>query len=371
MLVPEHLLVLGGGYIGLEFGQMFRRFGSRVTIVQRGERLLGREDADVADAVAEILREDGVEVLLKTSALRVALGADGAIELTVGTPDGERTLSGSHLLVAVGRTPNSTRSTWGRPASRPTSMALSRPTSGGRPTCRHLCGGRRQGRASLHPHLLRRLPHPAHQPAAGRRRDDRRQAAGLHRLYRPAAGPGGPGRGRGERGRAQHPRSQDAHEQRRPRAGGRRDTWLYEGDRGADSGQILGGAVLGIEGGEMAAQLQLAIMGKRHYRVLRDAIFSHPTLSEAWNNLFTTLDEGEGRGGLEAGAARLPSPPPAKCGECRGLSAQPCARLRSGSAGSAAATRRVVPQSWQIGLGCSPKWPLPHSTQGLTISRSW
>ncbi len=75
--------------------------------MQRGERLLGREDADVADAVAEILREDGVEVLLKTGALRVAPGAGGAIELTVGTPDGERTLSGSHLLVAVGRTPNS------------------------------------------------------------------------------------------------------------------------------------------------------------------------------------------------------------------------------------------------------------------------
>src|SRR5262249_50794507 len=89
--VPEHLLVLGGGYIGLEFGQMFRRFGSRVTIVQRAERLLGREDADVADAVAEILREDGVEVLLKTSALRVATGAGGQIELTVGTPEGERT----------------------------------------------------------------------------------------------------------------------------------------------------------------------------------------------------------------------------------------------------------------------------------------
>jgi pyruvate/2-oxoglutarate dehydrogenase complex dihydrolipoamide dehydrogenase (E3) component len=65
--VPEHLLVLGGGYIGLEFGQMFRRFGSQVTIIQRGERLLGREDADVADQVAKILREDGVEVLLETN----------------------------------------------------------------------------------------------------------------------------------------------------------------------------------------------------------------------------------------------------------------------------------------------------------------
>ena len=63
--VPEHLLVLGGGYVGLEFGQMFRRFGSQVTIVQRGPQLLAREDADVADAVAAILREDGVEVLLQ------------------------------------------------------------------------------------------------------------------------------------------------------------------------------------------------------------------------------------------------------------------------------------------------------------------
>src|SRR3954454_7865410 len=69
--VPEHLLVLGGGYVGLEFGQMFRRFGSRVTFVQRGPRLLAREDADVADAVAGLMREDGLTVLLNTSTVRV------------------------------------------------------------------------------------------------------------------------------------------------------------------------------------------------------------------------------------------------------------------------------------------------------------
>ena len=69
--VPEHLLVLGGGYVGLEFGQMFRRFGSQVTVVQRGPRLLAREDADVADAVANILREDGLSILLQTDAARV------------------------------------------------------------------------------------------------------------------------------------------------------------------------------------------------------------------------------------------------------------------------------------------------------------
>src|SRR2546430_1698107 len=75
--VPEHLLVVGGGYIGLEFGQMFRRFGSQVTIVQRGAQLLAREDTDIAEAVADILREDGMELFLQTSALQVAPDLNG------------------------------------------------------------------------------------------------------------------------------------------------------------------------------------------------------------------------------------------------------------------------------------------------------
>src|SRR5215831_1934115 len=99
--VPEHLLVLGGGYVGLEFGQMFRRFGSAVTVVQRGPRLLGREDADVAGAVADILREEGVTVLLETDTVRIEGGS--SIRLVVRSADGERVLEGSHLLVATGR----------------------------------------------------------------------------------------------------------------------------------------------------------------------------------------------------------------------------------------------------------------------------
>ncbi|HQR31913.1 MAG TPA: mercuric reductase, partial [Blastocatellia bacterium] len=105
--LPEHLLVLGGGYIGLEFGQMFRRFGSRVTIVQRAAQLLGREDQDVADEVAKILSEDGIEVLLNTSAMKLERGDEGKIHLTVKTAEGEHTIIGSHLLAAAGRTPNS------------------------------------------------------------------------------------------------------------------------------------------------------------------------------------------------------------------------------------------------------------------------
>src|SRR4029079_9132154 len=105
--VPEHLLVIGGGYIGLEFGQLFRRLGSRVTIVQRGKRLLAREDDDVADEVANILRQDGIELLLETDTPRVQHTGDRTIRLTVRTNGQERVIGGSHLLIAAGRTPNS------------------------------------------------------------------------------------------------------------------------------------------------------------------------------------------------------------------------------------------------------------------------
>src|SRR5206468_2032993 len=84
----------GGGEKGLEFGQMFRRFGSRVTVVQRDRQLLGREDADVAAALTQILREDGVDVLLRTEALRVRQSAESGIELAVRTAEGERAVTG-------------------------------------------------------------------------------------------------------------------------------------------------------------------------------------------------------------------------------------------------------------------------------------
>ena len=90
--VPEHLLVLGGGYIGLEFGQMFRRFGSRVTIIQRGAQLLGREDPDIADAVLDVLREDGIDVLLETEAPQALSRCPAAFALACMAPTGTRTL---------------------------------------------------------------------------------------------------------------------------------------------------------------------------------------------------------------------------------------------------------------------------------------
>ena len=103
--LPEHLIVLGGSSIGLEFGQMYRRFGSEVTIIQRGGRIISREDEDVSDAVLEILEAEGVTVITDTGDLAAEKRGDGvAIRMTCG--GAPREVAGSHLLVATGRRPN-------------------------------------------------------------------------------------------------------------------------------------------------------------------------------------------------------------------------------------------------------------------------
>jgi pyruvate/2-oxoglutarate dehydrogenase complex dihydrolipoamide dehydrogenase (E3) component len=103
--LPERLLVLGGGYIGLEFGQMFLRFGSRVTVVHRGTEILTREDPDVAGELQKALEAEGMQFVLNARTVRVAM-QDGRIALSLEAGNGVRTLIGSHLLVATGRRPN-------------------------------------------------------------------------------------------------------------------------------------------------------------------------------------------------------------------------------------------------------------------------
>ncbi len=105
--VPEHLVIIGGSYIGMEFGQIFRRLGSEVTIIEGAPQLMVREDADIAAAAEEILTDEGITV--KTGALVQSVAKDGAdqVAVTFDGPDGSETISGSHLLLAVGRVPNS------------------------------------------------------------------------------------------------------------------------------------------------------------------------------------------------------------------------------------------------------------------------
>jgi pyruvate/2-oxoglutarate dehydrogenase complex dihydrolipoamide dehydrogenase (E3) component len=289
--VPEHLVVLGGGYIGLEFGQMFLRFGSRVTIVQRRAQLLPREDPDVAGELANILREDGIELLLETQPLRVEGASDGRILLTASTSDGERAISGSHLLVAAGRVPNTDRLNLGAAGIHvnergfiPVSERLETIVPGvyalgdvnGGPAFTHisyddfrvmraeLLGGA-ETTASRHlvPYVL------FTDPQLGRVGLTEKEARAQGLSYRVA----------------KIPMSWVARGLEMDEARG-----LMKAIVDADTGEILGAAVLGIEGGEVMSVVQMAMMGGVPYTTLRDGVFAHPTLAEALNTLFTSMD---------------------------------------------------------------------------------
>ena len=104
-IVPEHLIIVGGSYIGLEFGQMYRRFGSRVTIAEMTPRLIGREDPDVSEAVKDILVREGVDVRLNARCMAFAR-ADAGISARLDCTDGAPDVRGTHVLLAVGRVPN-------------------------------------------------------------------------------------------------------------------------------------------------------------------------------------------------------------------------------------------------------------------------
>jgi pyruvate/2-oxoglutarate dehydrogenase complex dihydrolipoamide dehydrogenase (E3) component len=106
---PEHLAVLGGGYVGLEFAQAYRRFGSRVTIVEQGPQLLSREDTDVAEEIRRILDAEGIEVLVEADVLRVEGQSGKGVRLHVRTAGGERIVLASDILVAAGRSQGALR----------------------------------------------------------------------------------------------------------------------------------------------------------------------------------------------------------------------------------------------------------------------
>jgi pyruvate/2-oxoglutarate dehydrogenase complex dihydrolipoamide dehydrogenase (E3) component len=290
--VPEHLLVLGGGYVGLEFGQMFRRFGSQVTIVQRGRQLLPREDMDVAEEVAKILREDGIDVLLQTSARRVARTPDGHIQLTVSDQQGERVLTGSHLLAAAGRTPNSDMLNL---ASADIAMdsrgyiqvndRLETSAAGiyalgdvkGGPAFTHISYDDfriirtniiEKGQASIKDRPL--IYTVFIDPQLGRIGINEREAREQGRNVKIAKMP-----------MNYVARALEVDETR----------GFMKALVDADTKQILGAMVLGVEGGEIMSMLEIAMLGKLSYTVLRDAIFAHPTLAESLNNLFSMLEQ--------------------------------------------------------------------------------
>jgi len=288
--VPEHLLVLGGGYIGLEFGQLFRRLGSRVTIVQSGDQLLAREDPDVAEEVTKILRQDGIDVLLNAKTTHVDQ-AGPIVRLEIGGPEGATFVAGSHLLVAVGRTPNSDTlnlTAAGIESDKhgfiQVNDRLETNVEGG-----YALGDIKGGPAFTHisyddfriiqANLLekrnastkdRQVPYCVFMdPQLGRIGMTENEARAQGRKIRVAKLP-----------MSSVARALELDETR----------GFMKAVVDQETNQILGAAVLGIEGGEVMAVLQTAIMGKLLYTALRDGTFAHPTLAESLNNLFMAMD---------------------------------------------------------------------------------
>jgi pyruvate/2-oxoglutarate dehydrogenase complex dihydrolipoamide dehydrogenase (E3) component len=289
--LPEHLIIFGGGYIGLEFGQMFRRFGSEVTIVQTGPRLLMKEDDDVSEETAAILRDEGITVLTSSTPERIEEADGGRLRLTVRTPEGERRIEGSHLLSAIGRIPNTDSLT-------PEAAGIRRRDNGfievdeyletsvpgiyamgdvkGGPAFTHLSY---DDYRILHTNLLGRekastrdriVPYTVFiDPQLGRVGMTERQAREENRAVRVAKLP-----------MSAVIRALETGETR----------GFMKAVIDAHTQQILGATVLGAEGGEIMTIIQVAMLGKLPYTAMADAVFTHPLLAEGLNSLFTTLD---------------------------------------------------------------------------------
>ena len=285
--VPEHLLVLGGGYVGLEFGQLFRRLGSRVTILHSREQLLAGEDADVAEEVLAILKQDGIDVLLSSKAERV-VKSGGGIQLTVRAGQEPSVVEGSHLLTATGRTPN-TDSLNVSAAGITTDERGFIKVNGKLETSVqdvYALGDIKGGPAFTHisyddfrillTNLIekgsattenRLVPYTLFiDPQLGRVGITEAEARAQNKKIRVAKMP-----------MNYVARALEVDETR----------GFMKAIVDSESNQILGAAVLGIEGGEIMTMLQLAMMGHLPFTALREATFAHPTLAESLNNLFT------------------------------------------------------------------------------------
>jgi len=290
--VPEHLIVLGGGYIGLEFGQMFRRFGSHVTILQSGGQLLQGEDADVASAVAAILKQDGIEVLLNTRATRVTKeGAKIRVTVSMQMSNESRDLDGSHLLVATGRTPNTDTlnvAAAGVAIDKRGFIQVNSKLETNVPGVFAL-GDIKGGPAFTHisyddfrilrTNLIekgsastdgRMVPYTLYiDPQLGRIGLTESEARAQNKKVRVARMP-----------MTSVARALETDETR----------GFMKALVDSSTDQILGAAILGVEGGEIMSILEVAMMGKLPCSALHDATFAHPTLAESLNNLFLNFE---------------------------------------------------------------------------------
>ncbi len=287
--LPEHLIVLGSGYIGLEFAQMFRRFGSRVTVIGQSKQILSQHDPDIAIAVQTLLERDGIEFLLKAKVLRIDR-SNNATKLLIQVGDREISLEGSHLLIAVGRAP--TTDTLNLAAAgvatdargfipvneRLETNVLNIWALGdinGGPQYTHVAlddyrivkanlidGGNRSTQGRLVPSCLFIDPELAHIGLTETEAQQQGYAIRVAKL--------------------------DAKDIMRAVTQSQTDG-LMKAIVDTETGRILGCSLLCHEAGEIISTVQMVMQAQMPYTVLRDGILTHPTMTEGLNMLFSNV----------------------------------------------------------------------------------
>ncbi|HWZ68694.1 MAG TPA: mercuric reductase [Stellaceae bacterium] len=287
--LPDHLVVIGGGYVGLELAQAYRRFGSRVTIIETGPQIASREDPDVSAALLEMLRDEGTAVHLGAKVLGVRGRSGQTVSLQLHTPSGDQTIDGSDILVATGRTPNTTGiglevagvalGPHGYVAvndrletSAPDVWAVGE--CAGSPQFTHvseddfrivrdnLAGGDRTTRNRLVPYCMFTDPPLARVGLS--EAEARHQGVAVRVAKLPIAAV---------------LRTRTTSETR----------GFMKALVAADDYRILGFAMLGAEAGEVMAVVQTAMLAGMPYTGLRDAILAHPTMAEGLGGLFSNV----------------------------------------------------------------------------------
>jgi len=285
--LPEHLIVIGGGYVGLEFAQAYRRFGSKVTVIHNGSQLLSGQDPDVATEIHQIFTTEDIDVLISSEIVSVRGLSGTGVHLIVRTPSGEKTIQASDILIATGRTPNTAgiglelagveldrrgyikvndrlettaQNVWaiGESAGSPQFTHIS--LDDFRVIRDNLAGGNRSTRDRLVPYCLFTDPQLARVGLT--ETEAKRLGVAVRVAKLPVAAV------------------------LRTRTTGETGGFL-KALIDANSNRILGFTMIGPEAGEVMAVVQMAMLAGFPYTILRDAILTHPTMAEGLNPLFS------------------------------------------------------------------------------------
>jgi pyruvate/2-oxoglutarate dehydrogenase complex dihydrolipoamide dehydrogenase (E3) component len=286
--LPSHLIVLGGGYVGLEMAQAYRRFGSEVTLIEAGPQIMSREDPDIADAVQRILSEEGVRFIMTAEPVGVDGRSGEQVSMTVRTSSGEQKIVGSDILSAAGRIPNTAgigleaigveldtrgyiRVNERLETTAPNVWAIGE--SAGSPQFTHvsvddfriikdnLAGGKRSTRDRLVPYCMFTDPPLARVGLSEREAQSQGITVRVARLPTSAV----------------------------LRAHTTDETQGFMKALIGDDDRILGFAMIGAEAGEVVAAVQMAMLGKLPYSVARDAVLAHPTMAEGLGSVFSNV----------------------------------------------------------------------------------